>query len=348
MTQKVRLVTVFLFLLGGAFVLTRPGRTQPQQVKTAGEAFKNIQVLKDMPADQLGKVMNIMSASLGVSCSGCHVSNEGDFEKDDNHHKIVARKMIAMTFDLNRRYFDGRTEVSCNTCHRGSEHPVSVPALDRAPRTERPPQPKEPPTVAAILARYAKALGRSGKSVAGTTRVIKAERVEPDGRTREPETVIQSPGKLRVETHYGDLLVTEAFDGTTAVKTSGGSAIKLKPDEAEQIKREAQLFAEPHLSSVYSKLEYRYLDRVDGKGAYLVIGTLADGSRERLYFDAASGLLMRRVASTPTVLGAFQFQVDYMNYRPFGGVQLPTSVRFAMPGITWTREIKDVKFKKEG
>jgi hypothetical protein len=35
------------------------------KVETAGEKFKNIKVLNEMPADQLGRVMNIVAASLG-------------------------------------------------------------------------------------------------------------------------------------------------------------------------------------------------------------------------------------------------------------------------------------------
>src|SRR5215470_18317499 len=49
--------------------------------KTAAEQFKNIQILKDMPADQLIPAMQFMTASLGVDCEYCHV--EQAFDKDD-------------------------------------------------------------------------------------------------------------------------------------------------------------------------------------------------------------------------------------------------------------------------
>ena len=72
------------------------GAVAPQ---TAGQKFKNIKVLNDMPADQLGKVMNLMGAALGVGCSYCHTGY--DFHKDDNPKKEVARRMLRMTFALN-------------------------------------------------------------------------------------------------------------------------------------------------------------------------------------------------------------------------------------------------------
>ncbi len=49
--------------------------------KKAEEVFKNIQVLKGIPADQLFPTMQFISASLGVECEFCHVHDA--FEKDD-------------------------------------------------------------------------------------------------------------------------------------------------------------------------------------------------------------------------------------------------------------------------
>src|SRR5262249_9937288 len=60
--------------------------------RTAAEQFKNIQILKDMPADQLIPAMQFMTASLGVDCEYCHV--EKAFDKDDKKTKGYARHMM--------------------------------------------------------------------------------------------------------------------------------------------------------------------------------------------------------------------------------------------------------------
>lgn len=350
MKNKIKLSLIAIFLAAGALTLTQSRQlaqsaapSATPAVETAGQKFKNIKVLNDMPAEQMGKVMNLFAASLGVDCKMCHASNDKDFEKDGNEHKDIAREMIAMTFDINKKFFKGRPEVSCNTCHNGHERPTSVPSLTPTEHADRPAQPTTKPTVDEILDKYAAALGGRDRVTSVRTRTITALRLERDGKTTEPETVTQAAGKIRVETKYGSYVVVESFDGTNAWKTGAGSPIALKADEMEQIKREAQLFANPDLKAVYAKLDYRFLDRIDGREAYLVIGTLADNSRERLYFDVASGLLIRRIASTPTVLGAFQYQVDYSDYKDFGGVKLPATIRFAVPNISWTRKIVDVK-----
>ena len=59
--------------------------------ETAGKKFKNVQVLKDVPADQLIPSMQFISASLGVECDFCHVENAGkmEFDKDDKEEKKI-------------------------------------------------------------------------------------------------------------------------------------------------------------------------------------------------------------------------------------------------------------------
>ena len=118
---KARYLLLALNLLWGAPAMAQEGSTP----KTAGEVYKNIQVLKDLPAPQLMEVMHSFSHSLGVKCSFCHV--EGAFDKDDKHEKVVARKMIQMATEINTQHFKGEMRVTCWTCHRGSTEPEAKP-----------------------------------------------------------------------------------------------------------------------------------------------------------------------------------------------------------------------------
>lgn len=339
MKTNLKVVIVLAFIIFAAFFFA-PKSEMQTQIETAGQHFKNIKVLNDMPADQMGKVMNLMAASLGVNCNFCHV--EGDFSKDDKEEKQTAREMITMTLALNKNYFNGRPEISCNTCHNGKAHPQS--AINLMPKTEesRPKQPDAKPTTDAILDKYTQAVGGKDALAKITSRSIKASRVEPDGKTSEPEEILQKDNKLLIATTYPKAVVTETFDGTNSWKRANNE-IPLKADEIEQIKRNAQIFTFADLKTIYPKLEYRFVDKIDGREVYLLIGTLADNSRERLYFDTQTGLLVRRVSSVPTVLGNFQMQVDYSDYKDFDGVKLPTTVRYAVPNISWTRKILEVK-----
>jgi hypothetical protein len=322
-------------------------------VLTAGQKFKNVKVLKDMPADDMGKVMNIMSESLGVNCDFCHYGYE--FEKEGKKEFETSRKMIRMTWDINKDYFEGKPEVSCNTCHDGRPHPLSAPNLNPGQVVERrPKQPDTKPSVAEILRKYERAINprsavRDPKSDGvGSRRVsmglfIRAVRIEPDGTT-EKEEIWQKPGKLVISTFYPpSYTVTEGFDGTAAWKTSNADAIALKPDEVEQIRRTAELFAAGDLKAVYPRLEFGTLEKINGRDVYVLRATSESGTRERLFFDVQNGLLVRRTASLATILGAFVYQVDYNDYKSFGGAKLPFTTRVAMPGISFTRKILQVK-----
>ncbi len=341
--NKLKLLIIIGFFVSALALVVPVGKTQTK-VETAGQKFKSIKVLNDMPADQMGKVMNMMSASLGVNCAFCHASNDGDYEKEGFEHKDMARKMMTMMFDLNKVNFNGRPEINCNTCHNGRSHPQpSFPLTAAKPAEERPKRPEKKPTAEEILAKYEAAMGGAANIAKVKSREIKATRIEPDGKTTESEEIFQKGQKVAANTIYGKYVVSEVFDGKSAWKNGGGSPIELKPDETERIRREAQLFANADLKPVYAKLEFRFLDRLDGRDVYLVLGTLADNSRERLYFDVATGFLVRRTASTPTVFGNHVFQVDYQDHKDFGGVKLPATIKYAMPQIQWIRKIVEVR-----
>lgn len=84
------------------------------------QEYKNIQVLKGLPASRLTSIMFAFKNSLGVDCTYCHIKNE--FEKDDKPAKQIARKMIGITRDANAK-LGGTGRITCNTCHRGQPRP---------------------------------------------------------------------------------------------------------------------------------------------------------------------------------------------------------------------------------
>jgi len=96
---------------------------KPEQ--KAGERFKNVKVLKDVPASQLLDSMGGFSLAMGKNCEFCHV--QGKMDLDEKKEKGTARKMIEMTHNINAQNFDGKMEVRCYTCHKGLAHPAARP-----------------------------------------------------------------------------------------------------------------------------------------------------------------------------------------------------------------------------
>ena len=103
------------------------------------DRFENLQVLpRDIPRDSLVQVMRGISMSLGVRCTYCHVGEEGkplasfDFASDQKRTKLVARQMMLMLAEVNRRLDTiprGTTpalQATCATCHHGVSRPAPL------------------------------------------------------------------------------------------------------------------------------------------------------------------------------------------------------------------------------
>lgn len=318
--------------------------------QTAGEKFKNVKVLTAIPAEHMGKVMNMMSASLGVNCSYCHEGT--NFAKENVGHKDEARKMLTMTLGINNAHFEGKPSVSCYTCHRGNTNAASTTPLDSTTDSTiatraLPSHSASQSTVEAVLQKHIEALGGREKLESIKTRHIVAQRVEPNGQS-EPEELWQtSVGQSRMVTKYGNVVVVEVFDGKETWKSVNDRMIDLKLDEVEQIRREALVAWGLNLESIRSMLEYKQVEQIGDRNAHLIVRKTSGTLDERLYFDVESGLLIRRICSVPTVLGAFEYQVEYNDYQVMSDFLQPTKIRFAVPNITWTRQVISVEINPD-
>lgn len=87
----------------------------------AEQVFKNIEILKGKPASRLPGMMKALNELLGVECTYCHVA--GAWEKEEPEAKRTARRMFKMIGNVSQKYFDGKNEVTCWTCHHGAPKP---------------------------------------------------------------------------------------------------------------------------------------------------------------------------------------------------------------------------------
>src|SRR5260370_32756617 len=80
-------------------------------MRPAEQVFKNVQVLKGIPADEFMSTMGFFSASLGISCGDCHTAESGgDWTKyaDESDRKRRTRAMIGMVNLMNKNFFGGQ------------------------------------------------------------------------------------------------------------------------------------------------------------------------------------------------------------------------------------------------
>ena len=119
------LVPVFIAtaLSFSAFSLIAQG---PPGGKGKGAPHTNLKVLPD---DQnLVPTMRSFVVGLGLADKGgCNFCHEQERASDAKPEKVMARMMIEMVKDINSKFPDGKTHVTCYTCHRGSEMPLTAP-----------------------------------------------------------------------------------------------------------------------------------------------------------------------------------------------------------------------------
>ncbi len=101
----------------------------------AGAVYKNVQVLQDLSVGQFTRLMvsitNWVAPTQG--CAYCH--NTNNMAEDSRYTKIVARRMIQMTQNINANWTQhvAETGVTCYTCHRGNPVPANIYFKDPGP-----------------------------------------------------------------------------------------------------------------------------------------------------------------------------------------------------------------------
>lgn len=313
--------------------------------KTAEQVYKNIQVFKGLPASQFDSLMAFISGSLGVKCNYCHVN---PFERDDKPAKLTARKMIQMVFDLNKGSFNAQSgAITCYTCHRGQPLPVSVPAVGQnlwTPSNAAAKKEEAPlPAVDQILDKYVEAAGGKAAIEHLTSFVLKGSRIGADGVLVPEEVYAKAPNKLLVITSYPNMVFRSGFNGMEGWAQSSRGRTDLNADQLKQLKWDAEFYRPLRLKDMYSKMAVKGRTTIVDREAYVIEATLPSGSSEKLYFDAQTGLLVRKYFESRTVLGQLPLQIDYEDYRSVDGFKLPFMIRWSIPGRSWGRKITEAR-----
>ena len=309
--------------------------------KTAEQVYKNIQVLRGIPAEQLNDAMHVIRGDLGVSCEFCHV--ETDRSLDTMAPKQTARRMMVMMMNLNKTQFDGRQEVTCYTCHRG--YPIPRTKFDYPTTSDE--QDEEAkvalPSVDQILAKYVEALGGEQAIRKVTTRVITGTQylpTTPGGVVPVPATIERdqkTPNMLVNIYHAPTYMISDGFDGANVwSQDMRGRVTESLHSDQVRAKRDADFYLPLDLKQQYAKMEVESIDRVNGRDAYVVVGSLQGELPDRLYFDTETGLLLRKLTLLPSPVGEYPFEVDYGDYRDAGsGVKFPYLITMypAVPGV---------------
>jgi hypothetical protein len=158
----------------------------------------------------------------------------------------------------------------------------------------------------------------------------------PSGPREEPRTVGQieqyqkAPNMNVMVTKLPTGAATATgFTGTAAWNQNAqGRVTPVTGIDLDRAKRDSDFYLPLNLKQTYTRLVVRGTEKVGDRDAYVVIAMPQGDSAERLYFDTQTGLLVRKVTTVPTPVGANPTKIDYENYRDVGdGTKYPYLIR---------------------
>jgi tetratricopeptide (TPR) repeat protein len=303
----------------------------------AESVFKNIQVLKGIPSDQLVPSMRFIAASLGVECSYCHVPEH--FEKDDKKPKQIARDMMRMMLSIDKDNFAGYREVTCYSCHRGSLQPEALPTVSReevrksqtGAALEADMLTASLPTADQLVDRYIQALGGPAAIGSVTSRRERGTATS-EGQSVDIEIFDKGPDKQALVRHMprGDsVAVFNAGEGWSS--TPGHPVREMQTADLDAAQIDADLQFPLHIKRLFAEVRVEYPEKAGDREAYVVSGIREGRPPVKLYFDEQSGLLVRLVRYADSPFGVVPTQIDYGDYRNVDGVEVPFRRTIAQP-----------------
>ena len=332
-----------------------PGARQP----LAEEVFKDVQVMKGVPADEFMGSMGYISNALAVNCTYCHVGEGGggwaEYAKD-NDKKQRARQMILMMNAINRSYFGGRQVVTCVSCHNGAARPKvtsSMAAYYNLPTSDEPVeitrQAPGAPSPDQVLDKFIAAIGGAQRLAALTSFTAKGTYLAYGEAEPRPVQLFARAPMQRAE-------VVDTLSGPMTTTYDGRAGMSIAPDALTPRPRRALTGAElegARLDAVISFPAQLKQALTNWRGAIpavlgdldvqVIQGSMANGFPVKLYFDDESGLLVRQVRYTETPLGRNTWQIDYSDYRDVAGVKMPFKWMLLWQSGQAVVELKDVQ-----
>jgi len=312
---------------------------------TAGDSFQNIQVLNDIPADQLAITMQYFTAALGRPCSSCHVTDKTTGIANyaaDTADKKTARNMMKMVQTVNAGDFGAK--INCGTCHQGHIRPAGLQQasvmtsdeilLDKLQKANAAPHAAPPPSGPAassadeVLKKYTDALGPAAANL--QSRVMTGTLT--NRMTQSMPFSISQKGKMYLETEHGLEPRTLGFDGTTGWSKTGSIVSGLSGFDLDSALRGADMQLAKDIKAKYPALIFipgTQIALTPGSAPIdvnMLLGTSGQVT-EQFYFDTSTGLLLRRVTRITTPLnGDLTETTDYNDYRSEGGVMTPHKI----------------------
>ncbi len=329
---------VFGFLVGAlaaALIGTASVQAQQPGPQPSEMFFKNVRVLKTLPAHLMQPTMQLMEIALGVHCVYCHDADNTKRESDVKPQKEIARRMIQMVDNINRTQFAGREVVTCFTCHQGNTHPTTLLPYNGEEARPATVVVDGAPTADELIARYTTALGGAEAIARAPARTLRG-RVTNFGHLDEvhPQRAptLVTPVEVMVKGADKRMVVQHniAADAVTTYNAAGswtraGVAAPgdLRPDLAELAKLENAVMYPSQFKQLLTNLTVEGQEKVGDRTAWVVSGGSTWLPQVKLYFDRDTAYLLSMTYQQKSGYCCHVFRVNYDHFYIGGGIRTP-------------------------
>ena len=339
------------FYLSGAPAATGQsvrGAAVVPKSQLAEEVFKDVRLLKGIPVDEFMDTMGFFSAATNLNCVDCHgAASGGDWAHyaDETPMKATARRMILLMQRIDKENFGGAPVVTCYTCHRGDMRPEGTPSLAiqygtpiiDPNTTEVTRQAAGAPTADQIFEKYIQALGGAQHLANISSIVMKGTYNGYDTEFEDVPIEIYSkaPAQRATLIHFRSGNSITTYDGRSGWISEADKPVPLieqTGDELDGVRMDAALVFPSGIEPLRTKWEVSFT-AIDDHQVFLAEGTGGAQSPVKLFFDKASGLLVRQLRYVRVPVGRVPVQIDYDDYREVPGTVVKIPFRWT---ATWT------------
>jgi hypothetical protein len=195
-----------------------------------------------------------------------------------------------------------------------------------------------------VIAKYVQALGGEAALAAAKTRVLEGAVTSRDLQTTPIKIQEKVTGEYRADVGTTPNVAVRVSTPSGAWMTGfGPNPRDLEGVQAAQIARPTDFGLALNAKTIYSSIDVRRYETVDGKRAVVADAKRGPIVTESLFFDLESGLLLRRLVQTKTAYGNLAEQIDYSDYKEAGGIKIPFAFRYATWNQVTTAKFVDAK-----
>lgn len=204
------------------------------------------------------------------------------------------------------------------------------------------------PTVDQILEKYIEAIGGRAACEKVTTRAMKGTvEIPDDNASGTAQVYAAAPERFRMTLNipeYGGVIET-VVDGENGWQKNPDSGVHaMSRTDLAIARRDHHFYRELRLKELFPKMEAAPAAKVDGRAVNVIAATPPSGPAEMLYFDAQTGLLLKRDFERITLEdGIVQYEMFYRDYHDVDGVKLPSIIEQRSPDSTMIFKFTEIK-----